>query len=106
MPNPNAVVSSVLRVEGDAVQLGNDRQVRIDRERTRGLVPILEGLVQLRQPVYLEIDPATTAITRLLIPYVTHVSSIRLGDDGLEVLLDNSHALHRLRPGTPDAEEI
>ena len=106
MPNPNAVVSSVLRIEGNAVQLGNQRRVRFDPERTKGLGPILEGLRELRQPVYLEVDPSTDVITRLLIPYVTRVSSLSLADDGLEVLLDNSHARHLLRPGTPDVEEL
>ena len=106
MPNPNAIVSSVLRIEGDSVQLGNQRSVRIDPERTRGLIPILQGLRDLRQPVYLEVDPATTIVTRLLIPYVTHVSRLRLTDEGLEVLLDNSHAGHFLRADAPDAEAI
>jgi hypothetical protein len=56
MPNPNAVVSSVLRVERDSIELGNERRVRLDPERpdTRGLGPILEGLSKLRQPVYID----------------------------------------------------
>ncbi len=108
MPNPNAVVSSVLSVERDSVQLGNQRRVRIDPERpgTRGLATILEGIRQLRQPVYLEVDPATSAITRLLIPHVTRVANLRLSDDGLDVELHNSHARHVLRSDTPEAEEL
>ena len=106
MANPNAVVSSVVQVDGAAVQLGNQRRVRIDLERPggRALVPILEGLRGLRQPVYLEIDPATSAITRLLMPYVSHVADLRPIDAGLDVRLTNSHALHVLRRGTPDFE--
>ncbi|MEO5844498.1 MAG: protein-glutamine glutaminase family protein [Caldimonas sp.] len=108
MANPNAVVSSVIQFDGGAVRLGNERQVRLDPERpdTRGLVPVIEGLRRLRQPVYLEIDPATAAITRLLIPYVTHVSALRQIDAGLGVELDNSHAAHVLRRGRPDYEEF
>jgi hypothetical protein len=46
MPNPNAVVSSVLRIERDSIELGNGRRVRLDPERpdARGLGAILEGL--------------------------------------------------------------
>ena len=108
MPNPNAVVSSVRRVERDSIELGNERRVRLDPERpdTRGLRPILEGLSQLRQPVYLEIDPATSAITRLLIPYVTRVADVQPSEDGLDVELDNSHARHVLRRGAPDFAEL
>ena len=108
MPNPNAVVSSVLRVERDAVELGNQRRVRLDPERsdTRNLGPILEGLSKLRKPVYFEIDPATLAITRLLIPYVTHVVDVQPSEAGLDVELDNSHARHVLRRGTPDFAEF
>jgi Glutaminase len=108
MPNPNAVVSSVLRVERDSIELGNGRRVRLDPEvpETRGLGPILEGLSQLRQPVYLEIDPATSAITRLLIPYVTRVADVRPSEDGLDIELDNSHARHVLRRGAPEFGEL
>jgi hypothetical protein len=106
MSKPDVVVSSVIRVEPDAVQLGDERRVRIDPERpeTRGLVPILEGLRDLRMPVYLEIDPATSEVTRLLIPHVGRVSSVRASDDALEIMLDTSHAVHMLRPGAPGAE--
>src|SRR5262245_6592638 len=108
MPNPNAIVSSVLRIEGDTIHLGNQRRVKVGLERPEmgGYFAILEGLRQLRAPVYLEIDPATSNITRLLIPLVSRVSNVRLGDDGLEILLSNSHAIHRLGPKTPDADAI
>ena len=108
MPNPNAIVSSVLRIEGNTVHLGNDRSVRIDLERPgmRGYLSVLDGVRKLRTPVYLEVDPGTTNITRLLIPHVSHVSSVRLVDDGLEIMLDNSHGIHHLKAKTPDADEI
>jgi len=108
MPNPNAIVSSVVQVEGAAIQLGNERRVRLDLERPgmRGLLPVLEGLRKMRQPAYLEIDPATSAITRLLIPYVTQVAELRAIDAGLEVRLSNSHAGHVLRRAGPDFGEF
>ncbi len=108
MPNPNALVSSVLRVERESVELGNGRRVRLDPEnpRTRGLTPILEGLSRLRRPVYLEIDPATSTIARLLIPHVTRTVSIQPGAEGLDVELDMSHARHVLRRGADDFAEM
>ena len=108
MPNPNAVVASVLRVELDAVELGNQRRLRLDTERreARGFGPILEGLRALRQPVYLEVDPATSTITRLLIPVVAHVVAVRPVDEGLDVQLDHSHARHVLRRAAPDSAEF
>ena len=104
MPNPNAVVASVVRVDRESVELGNQRRVRLDPERreARGFGPILEGLRALRQPVYLEIDPATSTITRVLIPVVAHVVGVRPGAEGLDVQLDNSHARHVLRQSAPD----
>lgn len=108
MPNPNAVVSSVRRVERDSVELGNGRRVRLDPDsaRTRGLRPILEGLSNQRRPVYLEIDPTTSAITRVLIPYVTRVARIEPGADGLDVELELSHARHVLRREAADFAEF
>ena len=91
MPNPNAIVSSVVRVERDTVESGNQRRVRFDPERsdTRNLDPILEGLSKPRKPVYRENDPATSAITCLLIPYLTHVVGVQPSEAGLDVELDN-----------------
>jgi hypothetical protein len=117
MPNPNAIVALVLRIDppldrpvtddrGFSVELDNDRRVRIEPsdKNAGGLARILDGLRQLRQPVYLEIDPATSAITRLLIPNVTRVSAIKPIDDGvLSVELELSHGRHLLRRTAADA---
>jgi hypothetical protein len=124
MPNPNAIVSTVIRFEppldrsaaemlrgerGLSVELANGRRLALDPKNSRsvGFVQILDGLRQQRLPVYLEVDPATSAITRLLIPHVTRVISIRPIDDGvLSVELDASHARHVLRRGAPDSAEL
>src|SRR5437016_6429112 len=108
MPNPNAIVSRIARIERDEIVLERDRRVRLDREdpRTRGLGPILEGLSRQRMPAYLEIDPVTSIITRLLIPLITRVVNIRPGEDGLDVELEMSHARHVLRRGAPDFAEF
>jgi hypothetical protein len=124
MQNPNAVVSTVIRIEppldrppaemlraarGLSVELEGGRRVRLDPDDTRsaGFTQILDGLSSQRLPVYLEVDPATSAITRLLIPHVTRVVSIRPIDDGvLGVDLEFSHARHVLRRGAPGFSEL
>jgi Glutaminase len=123
MPNPNAVVSSVIRLEppldrapaemlraerGLSVELEGGRRVRLDpaNPRSAGFAQILDGLSKQRLPVYLEIDPATSAITRLLIPHVTRILGVRPSDEGaLDVELEYSHARHVLRRG-PDFAEL
>jgi hypothetical protein len=124
MPNPNAVVSSVIRFEppldrapaellraerGLFVELEGGRRVRLDSAdpRSVGFTQILDGLSKLRLPVYLEIDPATSVITRLLIPQLTRVVGVRQNDKGgLDVELDLSHGRHVLPRGQPDFSEL
>lgn len=119
MPNPNAIVSHVLGVtpppdrpgadeRGFTVELEEGRTVRLDAADTRagGFARVLDGLRELRKPVYLEVDPATSTITRLLIPHLGRVHAVRPIDDGvLAVELEQSHARHVLRRTTPDAAE-
>jgi len=120
MPNPNAIVAHVVRIDppldrpssderGFSIQLDNERTVRLDPadRASNGRARVLDGLRELRKPVYLEIDPATSVITRLLIPYVTRVQGIRPVDTGvLSIELERSHARHLLRASVPDASEI
>ncbi|MEP6729359.1 MAG: protein-glutamine glutaminase family protein, partial [bacterium] len=120
MPNPNAIVSLVLRIDppldrpvgderGFTIELEGERRVRLEPSdrNAGGLARILDGLRQLRRPVYLEIDPGTTAITRLLIPTVTRIAALRAIDNGvLAVELELSHARHLLRRTTPDAADV
>lgn len=124
MPNPNAVVSSVIRLgppvdraaaevlsadRGQSVEIDGGRSVRLDpaNPRSAGFAQILDGLSKERLPVYLEIDPATSAITRLLIPHVARVVDLHPVDDGvLGVELELSHARHLLRRSLPDFAEM
>lgn len=124
MPNPNAVVSTVIRFEppldrapaellraerGLFVELEGGHRVRLDPAdpRSVGFAQILDGLNKLRLPVYLEIDTATSVITRLLIPHLTRVASVRQIDEGvLGVELELSHARHVLRRGQPDFADL
>jgi Glutaminase len=124
MPNPNAVLSTTIRLEppldrppiellraegGLSVQLEGERRVRLDPAdpRSAGFAQILDGLRKQRLPVYLEIDPATSAITRLLIPHVARVVGISSTDEGtLNVELVPSHARHVLQLGQPDSADL
>ncbi|MEO5815929.1 MAG: protein-glutamine glutaminase family protein [Gemmatimonadaceae bacterium] len=119
MANKNAVVALVLRIDppldrptddrGYTIELDGDRRARIEPGDTNagGLARILDGLRQLRRPVYLELDPGTSAITRLLIPHVTRVAGIKPIDTGvLGVELELSHARHLLRRTSDDVAEI
>lgn len=124
MPNPNAIVSTTIRLEplldraateilraegGLSVELEGGRRVRLDAAdgRSAGFAQILDGLSKQRLPVYLELDPATDAITRLLVPHVARVIGVSPADEGrLDVVLDASHGRHVLRLADADAPDL
>lgn len=124
MPNPNAVVSTVIRFEppldrpaaellreerGLSVELEDGRRARLDPTDSRsvGFAQVLDGLRKQRLPVYLELDPETSTVTRLLIPHVTRVVGLRPIDEGaLSVELERSHARHVLRSDQPDSAAL
>jgi hypothetical protein len=124
MPNENAVVSMTVRFEppvealtdevvrsepGLAIVLDDERRATLDPAdaRSPGFAQVLDGLHRRELPVYVEIDPETSAITRLLIPHVTRVLGIRPIDDGVySVELWASHARHVLRRAAEFFEEL
>jgi len=123
MPNPNAIVSTFISLDppldrapadllrserGISVELEAGRRVRLDpaNGRSVGFAQILDGLSKQKLPVYLEVDPATSSITRLLIPHVTRVANMRSGEEGLDVEIDLSQGRHVLRRDTPDFVEL
>src|SRR6266498_795095 len=124
MPNLNAVVSTTIRFEplldrppaellraegGLSVELEGGRRVRLDPAdpRSAGFAQVLDGLSKQRLPVYVEIDPATSAITRLLVPHVARVVGISSTGEGvLSVELEPSHARHVLQLGRPDSADL
>jgi Glutaminase len=124
MPNLNAVVSNIIRFEppldrapaemlqtenGLSVELEDGRRVRLDsaNPHSTGFTQILDGLSKQRLPVYLEVDPKTLFITRLLIPHVTRIVGLRQIDEGvLGVELEVSHARHVLRHSQKDFTEL
>jgi Glutaminase len=124
MANPNAVVSIPVRLDppldrppadllqaegGLAVVLDGEIRARLDPAdpRSAGFTQILDGMRAQRSPVYLELDPETSTITRLLIPYVTRIDRVYpILVDVLGVELELSHARHLLRRSAPDFDEM
>ncbi|MFD4179591.1 protein-glutamine glutaminase family protein [Rhodococcus sp. NPDC058514] len=122
MTNPLAVVSTIMGIEPPPdqisakepahvidVELERGRHVVLEPAdpRSAGFARVLDGLRTLRLPAYLEIDPATSAITRLLIPHATRVIGIRPITVGiLSVELWPSHGQHLLRREEPGFVEL
>jgi hypothetical protein len=124
MQNPNAIVSLILKLDppldrspaemlkseaGITVELEDGRRARLNPADTRspGLAQILDELSKQRLLVYLEIDPATSAITRLLIPHISRVHRIEsFSADSLRIDLERSHARHFLKRDTPNFAEM
>jgi hypothetical protein len=123
MPNPNALVSSTIRLEpplerapaemlraepGLSVVLDDGRRARLDPDnpRSAGWAQLLDGLSRQRLPVYLEVDPETSAITRLEIPLITRVVDLHVTGEGIEVEVEFSHARHLLPRDAPDFQEL
>ena len=124
MPNPNAIVDTIARVEppldkppaeilgeserGLTFEFPDGRRARLDRsnERAPALAGILEELRRRGKPVYLEVDPQTGLITRIQIPKVTHIEAVYANEAGDQVVdLPLSQGSHVLRRGSPDFEE-
>jgi hypothetical protein len=109
-PPVDRPVSELIRAEaGLAVELEGEVRARLDPadERSTGFAQILVELSKLRLPVYLELDPETSAIVRLLIPHVTRVLGITPIDTGVfNVYIERSQARHVLRRDAPNFEEL
>jgi hypothetical protein len=124
MPNPNAIVSTTIRLspsldrdaaevmlrrdEGITVELEGERRVRLDPAdpRSPGFAQVLDGLSKQGLPVYIEVDPASDAITRMLVPNVARVVAVEESGGALDVRLDASHARHVLPLDDPDAPDL
>lgn len=125
MPNPNAIVAKVVRIEppldrpaaellrgserGFEIEFADAARARLDPAdpRSPGFAEILDALRQRDRPAYVEVDPSSGAITRLLIPQLTWV--VHTGPqaaDGIEVELAYSHARHLLKRDHPDFDAL
>src|SRR5262249_60190596 len=124
MPNPNALVGLVGRIDppveklsvteylrkypgGVSVVLEGEQAARLlPGDRAAGMLEILDQLRQLRAPVYLEVRPDTKEITRLLIPLVTRVSSVSESGADFSVELQASHAQQQVKLKNPDIAQL
>jgi len=124
MPNPNAVVASVVGFDAPpdrpvsallrerrqvAVELGDGTRARLDPgdPKSEGFAQLLDRLRTRRYPVYLEIDPTTSLITQLRIPRVARVANLQTDADGsLGVHLRFSHLRHRVPRDAADFAEL
>lgn len=120
MPVPNAIVATIGRIgptpeRPAAEQLREGRELQVEFSdgsrallqpgdpRAAGFAGLLEELQRRKRAVYVEVDPDSRAITRLLIPHDTRV--VRIAPDapgGVEFELAYSHARHVLRRDDPD----
>jgi hypothetical protein len=85
---------------------GRSGLLDLSTERGEVWADVLASLQQQEAPAYIEIDPASSQITRLLIPQVVNVGSIKPKDQGVEVELIISHAIHFLRATHPRYQEL
>ncbi len=109
MPNPNAIVALITRVEPPLVEFEGERTARLDPadRRSRGFAEILEELRRMRAPAYVEVEGDTRAIARLLIPLVARVANILLGESSDALIdLEVSHARHVLKRANPEFETM
>jgi hypothetical protein len=121
MPNPNAIVDKIARVEppldkapadvlrdserGLTFEFADGRRARLDRsdERAPALAGILEELRRRGKPVYIEVDPQSGAITRIQVPRVTHIEAVYANPAGdLMIDIPLSQGSHVLRRQSPD----
>jgi len=124
MSNPNAFIARVNRLgpsEGappPAVKATAPEQttVTFEGERT-AVLPIGRRAVVWREmlefmrrsdvPAYVEIDPETSVITRVLMPMRVRVVAIEPAADGdIDVRFIESQARHHLRRGNPDFHDL
>jgi hypothetical protein len=123
MPNPNVIVGLITRIDppigrpgvemfraspdGFLIQFDSDRSARLaPGDRAAGQLEILADLQRMQHPAYVEFDPDTRIIARLLIPLVAQIVGITPTADGVAVELEISHARHTLRRSNPDFEEL
>jgi Glutaminase len=96
------------RVPTLSVELEDERRVRFDPDdqRSAGFVQVLARMRSLHVPVYVEINPDTSAITYLRVPLVSRVTDVRQVDDDLTVTLERSHARHVLKRTDPGFDDL
>jgi hypothetical protein len=116
MPDPNAIVGWVERLippvgepkrdeaRGRVVSFANGRSVAFDPAdpKAEALARVIDSASRLKRPVYIEVDPRSGYVKRLLLPDLSQPGEVRARDGGLDVLLKESHAIRRLDRAHPD----
>lgn len=105
----DAVISNVVGIgpsDGATVTVllddGREVSLNSDDARSEQYASILKELKELAHPVYVEIEPQGSTITRLLVPLIGRVIAVHTVDDGLEVELDSSQSVFRLPAAATD----
>lgn len=122
MANPNALVDFVAQAarpgeiavalagRGQPVNVvfQGGRSAVLDLSTHQGVAwaEVIESLRRDNLPAYVEINPATSAITTLLAPIAVKVGAIHETDSGIEVELLISSARHYLRRANPDYDRL
>ena len=90
------------------VTLESGRAGRLDLSDHRSAVwaDVLESQHRSGQPIYIRIDQQTGFIAELLLPIRYRVQAVTPVPDGLDVQLDVSQAVHRVRSSNPDFEAL
>jgi hypothetical protein len=110
MPNPNAIVGAITRIDFPVIEFEGQRRARLDPQVLRqaeGVRRILEELQRRQLPAYVEVTPDTGAISRLLIPLLVKI--VRVSDsrgDEIDVELEISQARHFLRRNNRYYDEL
>ncbi len=106
-PAPAAAAApSVTTLTQVAFQRGQIGLVDTAAPQGRAWVQVLNSLQQSGAPAYVEVDPVSRMITRLLLPHVVRVGAIEPMADGVEVELLISHAKHFLRKSEPAFDRL
>jgi hypothetical protein len=113
MRDENGIIAGSVEVQrgpdGESVVvLDGERRVRLGAEeaRSRALLQVLEALGERRHPVYVEVEPGTDVVARVLIPRITRVDRIEERDRELVLQLAGSHAVVRLGLDEPASDEV
>jgi len=120
MANPNTIVGPIYRLDppfesgttapaGRTVMFSDGQSVRLDPDNPQSISygELLDGMRQAGIPAYVEFDPETRAITRILVPLVVTVSNIVRTESGQFLIdLEISSARHTLSPTNPNFDRL
>ena len=79
----------------------------LPKDHAATVLDIIEGLRKMRAPVYVEINPDTKEIIRLLIPLVSKITNVIVSEtEDTLIDLTMSHARHPLKHANPDFSNL